>query len=227
VPEKPDQTLRLSGGWVPDRARRIPDICVRPYPGRGESPAAIQPFRRPRMFLAGTQPLPSHSGGGLPRHVVSRGRVPGLLIGIAYGDAEPLWCGSRTAGAVLFSCAAKRKVPKREGRPEPPKTPALLAEAGARPTAHPCAAVGFALPARTALARGLIRLRLRCSAAATGPDVKTETQHRQGNKSVPISLSRFLAPARLNHTIGNAALTALGLASEPKLIAHQFGGTHK
>ena len=78
----------------------------------------------------------------------------------------------------------QEKVTKKKAAPEPPKTPALLAEAVARPTAHPCAAAGFALPARTALTRGLIRLRLRCSAAATGPNVKSNTVHRKAGYSL-------------------------------------------
>jgi len=76
------------------------------------------------------------------------------------------------AAAGYLSLLVQRKVTQRKHAPKPPKAPALLAEAGARQTAHPCAAGEFALPARTALTRGLIRLRLRCSAAATGPNVK-------------------------------------------------------
>jgi hypothetical protein len=76
------------------------------------------------------------------------------------------------AAAGYFLLLAQEKVTKEKGNPKPPKAPALLAEGGARQTAHPCAAGEFALPARTALTRGYSRLRLRCSAAATGPNVK-------------------------------------------------------
>ena len=103
---------------------------------------------------------------------------------IACGDAVNGFDAARRAAAGYFLLLAQEKVTKEKGNPEPPTPPALLAEAGARPTAHPCAAAGFALPARTALTRGLIRLRLRCSAAATGPNVKSNTGHRKaGHRS--------------------------------------------
>jgi len=75
------------------------------------------------------------------------------------------------AAAGYSSLLVQRRVTRRKHAPEPPTTPALLTEGGARPTAHPCAAGSLAPPARTALTRGSSRLRLRCSAAATGPDV--------------------------------------------------------
>jgi hypothetical protein len=55
------------------------------------------------------------------------------------------------AAAGYLSLLVQRKVTQRKHAPKPPKTPALLAEGGARQTAHPCAAGEFALPARTAL----------------------------------------------------------------------------
>ena len=78
----------------------------------------------------------------------------------------------------------QRKGTQRKHTPEPPTPPALLAEAGARMTAHPCAACGFALPAQTALTRGLVRLRLRCSATATGPNVNSNTGYRKPRYSL-------------------------------------------
>jgi hypothetical protein len=92
------------------------------------------------------------------------------------GSPAAMLEGFRAASAPhagYFFLFGQEKVTKKKAAPEPPKPPALLAEAGARMTAPPCAACGFALPAQTAQTRGLIRLRLRCSAAATGPDVKT------------------------------------------------------
>jgi hypothetical protein len=50
-----------------------------------------------------------------------------------------------------FFLFGQEKVTKKKAAPEPPKAPALLAEAGACQTAHPCAAGRFALPARTVL----------------------------------------------------------------------------
>jgi hypothetical protein len=95
------------------------------------------------------------------------------LNGIACGDGFNGFDAAGRAAAGFLSLLVQRKVTQRKHAPEPPKPPALLAEAGACQTAHPCAAGRFALPARTALTRGLIRLRLRCSAAATGPNVKS------------------------------------------------------
>jgi hypothetical protein len=67
---------------------------------------------------------------------------------------------------VTFLCLSKEKSPKERTPRSRRPLPALLAEGGARLTAHPCAAGACTLPARTL--SGLFRLRLRCSAAATG-----------------------------------------------------------
>jgi hypothetical protein len=136
---------------------------------------------------------------------------------IACGDVANGNDAAGRAEAGYLSLLVQRKVTQRKHAPEPPKPPALLAEGGARPTAHPCAAVGFALPARTALTRGLIRLRLRCSAAATGPDIKSnilivcaartlsvfDIQPRQSSPSTaarPGAVKR--APVRANRAVG-------------------------
>jgi hypothetical protein len=116
------------------------------------SPHVMLP-RHPRMLLAGIQ----------------RSGVSGGFETRPYG----FFGAARRAAAGYLSLLVQRKVTQRKHAPEPPTPPALLAEGGACQTAHPCAAGRFALPARTALTRGLIRLRLRCSAAATGPDVKS------------------------------------------------------
>ncbi len=79
---------------------------------------------------------------------------------------------ARRAAAGYLSLLVQRKVTQRKHTPEPPKTPALLAEAGAHPTGPPAPTCGFAHPCANRAARGYSRLRLRCSAAATGPNVK-------------------------------------------------------
>ena len=64
------------------------------------------------------------------------------------------------------------------------KTPALLTEAGARQTARPCADWRVRAPGANRATRGYSRLRLRYSAAATGPNVKSNTGHRKPGYSL-------------------------------------------
>ena len=90
---------------------------------------------------------------------------------------EGFGAASRAAAGYL-SLLVQRKVTQRKHPPEPPKTPALLAEAGARPTgpSWPRGRVRASLR-EPALRAGLIRLRLRCSAAATGTRRQNQHQH--------------------------------------------------
>jgi hypothetical protein len=104
---------------------------------------------------------------------VSASRTPTAIIAVP----EPAAPAHPALAAFTHPCVARsayflllvqEKVGKEKDPPEPPTSPALLAEGGACLTAHPCAAGTCALPARTRVPRAFLRLRLRCSAAATG-----------------------------------------------------------
>ena len=98
---------------------------------------------------------------------------------IACGDAVNGFDAARRAAAGYLSLLVQRKVTQRKHAPEPPKPPALLAPAGREPNS-PSAnnAPGSDTGSRTP------RPRLRCSAAATGLDVKSNTSNRKAKYSL-------------------------------------------
>jgi hypothetical protein len=79
---------------------------------------------------------------------------------------RPVFIAGPAPRAGYFLLLAQEKVTKEKDTPEPPKIPALLAPAGRSPSAERRAS-------GSTPARDLPRPWLRCSAAATGPNVKT------------------------------------------------------
>jgi len=110
-------------------------------------------------------PLPL--GEGRVRAVESPAAMPEKLIAASAPQAGH------------FFLSGQEKVTKKKAAPEPPKSTCASRRSRGLPDGTSLCRWQVRAPCANRAARGLIRLRLRCSAAATGPNVNSDTIHRK------------------------------------------------